>query len=312
LFLLFALLSGEGESAAISSCHLTEKQVEHILHPVLVLVRGGEITIPKENGSLPSECTEKVSKLTSALIQLERCKRIVHPDEEEDSAILELRLEINKNHLGLKADLKYFLRYHAAAKAFDDLKSVSDPTTVSLLTHLEPELQQVKVKLAELKSSPEHSMLRLIFSDEAVKAANDTELLDNKAKFVARVYDLGLDPYNATFAKYLLEYAYQFDSFDLSVASYKQILAFFKKHDKLREPQLLLLYFFLDLDAKHDQFNSQTEEIKKDYAQFAKDIEKYKETLIKELISDISNSSFGRLSIGLQSKIDLKCLKFSG
>jgi len=91
VFLLLALFSEKSESAASTSCHLTEKQVEHILHPVLVLVRGGEITIPIENGSLPSECTEKVSQLTIALVQLERCKRIIHPDEEEDKAFLETR-----------------------------------------------------------------------------------------------------------------------------------------------------------------------------------------------------------------------------
>jgi len=183
-----------------------------------------------------------------------------------------------------------FFRYQAAAKAFEDLKSVSDPTTVSRLTNLEPELQQVKVKLAELKSSPKYSIL----SDEAEKAANDTELLDDKAKFVAKVYDQGLDPNNATYNKNLLEYASQLDSFDLSLAIFKQILAFFMKIDNLKEPQLLLLYFFLDLDAKHDQFNNQTDEVKKNYAQFAKEIENYKEALMKELISDISNASFTR------------------
>jgi len=44
-----------------------------------------------KNGFLPSECMEKVSQLTGALVELERCKRIVHPDEAEDRAFLEYR-----------------------------------------------------------------------------------------------------------------------------------------------------------------------------------------------------------------------------
>jgi hypothetical protein len=151
-----------------------------------------------------------------------------------------------------------------------------------------------------------HTFIRMIFNKTADAAANATEILPNKAEFALKVTELGYDPKNSTYLKYLIAYANEIDSFDISIGIYKQLFQKMKENNQLSGPETFLLFYCLELDFKDDEYESQTEEIKEEYLQFSLIITKYKDDRVKSMIADIGNfksSKFHELGEGYSDDV---------
>jgi hypothetical protein len=253
---------------------------------VLLFIRGTSTTTV-DSTTPPKECLKQVEDLKAAVKKLAGSNRIVVPDAAQDAAIADFR-------------------YQKAADAFEALKQVVDAPTLKFLNQLEPELQQITSKFEEIKKTPEYTFIRMIFNNTAEAAANATELLPNKAEFALKVTELGYNPKNTTYLKYLIDYANEIDSFDISIGIYKQLFQKMKENKQLLGPETFLLFYCLDLDFKEEEFGRQSEEIKEEYFQFSQIITKYKDDRVKSMVADIGNftpSKFREMGEGFSDNV---------